>query len=225
MWLWLQTRIPCNQVTYLSAILVLRIYGYRCSCFTHTYTQTRKLGHTILGCAHTKKLSGIVGTPIRYTILYLRDGRGAASLHYRNWAEITVLCEQKPHVCGLKAISDSRNIASNSPSQHILCFWQIPELPKESIKRAPNPNAVALLEKTISIQGNVIEVATFSSCPSVKVIRRVLVEHVPLILWRYIVSFSPRMLAFLILLTVSKVKILGWGKWIITSNACLFNTG
>ena len=31
------------------------------------------------------------------------------------------------------------------------------------------------------------------------------------------------MLALLTLLTVSKVKILGLGKWIITSNACLFN--
>ena len=32
------------------------------------------------------------------------------------------------------------------------------------------------------------------------------------------------MLAFLTLLTVGKVKILEWSKWIITSNACLFNT-
>ncbi|XP_020606158.1 histone deacetylase 4-like [Orbicella faveolata] len=30
---------------------------------------------------------------------------------------------------------------------------KVPELSKESIKRAPNPNAVAVLEKTITIQG------------------------------------------------------------------------
>lgn len=135
------------------------------------------------------------------------------------------MCEQKPYVCRFKAIWDSRNTASNSPSQHILCFWQIPELPKESIKRAPNPNAVAVLEKTISIQGNSMCKKSFSSCPSVKVICCVLAEQFPLILWRYIVSFSPGMLASLTLLTVSRVKMLGLGKWIITSNACLFNTG
>lgn len=30
---------------------------------------------------------------------------------------------------------------------------QVPQLPKESIKRPPNQNAVAVLEKTITIQG------------------------------------------------------------------------
>ena len=47
-----------------------------------------------------QKLSGsIVWTPIRYVTLQFRDRRGAASLHYRNRAEITVLymCEQKPY--------------------------------------------------------------------------------------------------------------------------------
>lgn len=35
----------------------------------------------------------------------------------------------------------------------IISSSQVPELSKESIKRAPNPNAVAVLEKTITIQG------------------------------------------------------------------------
>lgn len=35
----------------------------------------------------------------------------------------------------------------------MISLLQVPELSKESIKRAPNPNAVAVLEKTITIQG------------------------------------------------------------------------
>lgn len=35
----------------------------------------------------------------------------------------------------------------------VISLLQVPELSKESIKRAPNPNAVAVLEKTITIQG------------------------------------------------------------------------
>lgn len=44
----------------------------------------------------------------------------------------------------------------------------MPELSKESIKRAPNPNAVAVLEKTITIQGmyNSKEVCTDCLCAS-----------------------------------------------------------
>ena len=48
-------------------------------------------------CRH-EKLSVIVWPPIRYVTLHCRDWRGAASLRYRNRAEITVLmCEQKPY--------------------------------------------------------------------------------------------------------------------------------
>lgn len=36
---------------------------------------------------------------------------------------------------------------------NLVTLLQVPELSKESIKRAPNRNAVAILEKTITIQG------------------------------------------------------------------------
>ena len=36
--------------------------------------------------------------PLRYVTLHFRDRRGAASLRYRNRAQITVLCEQKPYI-------------------------------------------------------------------------------------------------------------------------------
>ena len=49
-------------------------------------------------------LSGILWIPIRYVTLHFRDRRWAASLLYRNRAEITVLsCEQKPYLHGFRA--------------------------------------------------------------------------------------------------------------------------
>ena len=76
---------------------------------------------TLLSCRN-EKLSGIVGTPIRYVTLLLRDRR-ISSLRYRNRLEITVLmCEQKPYpvfssifwhfrISGAKAFRYNVNIA------------------------------------------------------------------------------------------------------------------
>ena len=44
-------------------------------------------------CGHQKR-SGIVSTHIRHVTLHFRDSRNAASLRFRNCAEITVL------ICG-----------------------------------------------------------------------------------------------------------------------------
>ena len=54
---------------------------------------------------HTKKLSGIVGTHIRYTILFLRNRHGAALFHYRNCAEITILCVNRSLMCAGSKLS------------------------------------------------------------------------------------------------------------------------
>ena len=46
----------------------------------------------------TKSYSVIVGTPMRYARHHFRDWHGAASLRYKNHAEITsLMCEQKPY--------------------------------------------------------------------------------------------------------------------------------
>ena len=51
-----------------------------------------------LSCRHEKQ-SGILCTPIRYVTFHFSDRRGAASLRYRNRAEITAVFidEQKPY--------------------------------------------------------------------------------------------------------------------------------
>ena len=49
-------------------------------------------------CGHQKR-SGMTSTPIQYVRRHFRDRRSAASLRYRNRAEITVLiCGQKPYL-------------------------------------------------------------------------------------------------------------------------------
>ena len=46
----------------------------------------------------TESYSVIVGTPIRYARHNFTDWHGAASLRFKNRAEITILiCEQKPY--------------------------------------------------------------------------------------------------------------------------------
>ena len=51
-----------------------------------------------------QKLSGLVWTPIQYVTFHFRARHSAASLRYRNRAEITVLkCEQKPYLVFMPA--------------------------------------------------------------------------------------------------------------------------
>lgn len=59
-------------------------------------------------------------------------------------------CWPMPYVsiCGIVLLA-------STPLLNVVSFLQVPELPKESIKRAPNRHAVAVLEKTITIQGKV----------------------------------------------------------------------
>ena len=59
-------------------------------------------------CRH-EKLSCIVWTPTRYVTPHFRDRRGAASLRYRNRAEITfIMSEQNGFRAGTKVIRYER---------------------------------------------------------------------------------------------------------------------
>ena len=68
-------------------------------------------------------------------------------------------CLSHSSVCDWFWISKRAHLLRNG--QPMAVYWvssfiaglQVPQLPKESIKRPPNPNAVAVLEKTITIQG------------------------------------------------------------------------
>ena len=61
------------------------------SFYEFGYVQNIPRGH--------QKRSGIVSTAILYVTLHFRDLRSAASLRFRNRAEITVLmCGQKPYL-------------------------------------------------------------------------------------------------------------------------------